>query len=134
MLALPDPQSLSRRRGGLKPIAGVSSFGFSGTNCHVVVAAPPPSTMEEDHLSSTDREASMHLLVLSSNLRSSLKGLASATLDYLHSKREGGASMATICWAMSNGRAALQHRVAIVAHTKVRPSLTRFDPVCAFPT
>ena len=114
---LPGEAPLQSARAGSPVVAGVSSFGFSGTNCHVVVAEPPPALAGEGCLPH-DHEADMHLLVLSANRRTSLIGLASSTLDYLGS--EGAAtSIASICFAMSNGRSPLAHRLAIVARTKV---------------
>ena len=95
-------------------MAGVSSFGFSGTNCHVVVTEPPRLPKEDPSA------ADMHLLVLSANKRPSLTRLAKATLGYLGKAVNGDSvSMASVCWAMSNGRAALPHRVAIVANSAV---------------
>lgn len=107
--------ALGNARPGGSLMAGVSSFGFSGTNCHVVVAEPPP-VLKEGNLN-----AGTHLLVFSANQRSSLTGLAKATLDYLSKTvNDASPSLASICWAMSSGRAALPHRVAIVADSMVR--------------
>ena len=43
LVRAPEPVLMSPNR----RIAGVNSFGFGGSNAHVVLAAPPPPTMTE---------------------------------------------------------------------------------------
>ena len=92
-----------------KRMAGVSSFGFGGTNAHVVVEeAPQP---QEARLLA-DRP--MHLLTLSARSESALQKLA---------EQFGGAvsqlppaDLGSICYTANTGRARFEYRLAVTTN------------------
>jgi acyl transferase domain-containing protein len=88
-------------------IVGVSSFGFSGTNSHLVLEAAPESVDEEPK---ADRP--LHILKLSAKNTSALRSLVQRYEQHL----SGDASnFADLCFTANAGRADLNHRLAIVA-------------------
>ncbi|MGF1481580.1 MAG: SDR family NAD(P)-dependent oxidoreductase [Cyanophyceae cyanobacterium] len=93
-----------------KQIAGVSSFGFGGTNCHVIVeAAPiPPSKAEPGG----GRPA--HVLTLSAQSEPALLAYAHQYETFL---RCHALSLADACFTTNTGRTHFPHRLAIVAQS-----------------
>jgi acyl transferase domain-containing protein len=91
-------------------IAGVSSFGFSGTNAHVIVGDAPPA---QDAVPGAV-ERPRHLLTLSAKSEEALRGLAARYAGLLENA-DGDASFADICHAAAVGRSHFAHRLAIPA-------------------
>jgi acyl transferase domain-containing protein len=89
-------------------IAGVSSFGFSGTNAHVVIEEAPATVSVEKAL-----ERPAQLLVLSARNEAALKELAAGFRAHLASQSD--ARLAEICFTANDGRSHFEHRVAVVA-------------------
>lgn len=101
-------------------LAGVSSFGFSGTNAHVIVGdAPSPAPA----VVTTERPA--HLLVLSARTPTALRRVAAEVRDLL---RAGRAPFADVCYSLATGRARHPERLALVAATgeSAADELTRY--------
>ncbi|MEU6541301.1 acyltransferase domain-containing protein [Streptomyces sp. NPDC047000] len=102
---------------GDRALAGVSSFGLSGTNAHVVVGAhrpgrgtPQPDPGRDGSAAFTRR--SPHLLVLSARSRRSLLRLAAAYAEHLGPDGPGRAhSPADICATAALRREPLPHRL-----------------------
>ncbi|MBE9077337.1 type I polyketide synthase [Romeria aff. gracilis LEGE 07310] len=89
-----------------KHIAGLSSFGFSGTNAHLLVeAAPEPKPV------ACDRES--QLLTLSAKSEAALNELVQSYVHHLSAHPEQ--SLADICYTANTGRTAYDHRLAAVA-------------------
>jgi acyl transferase domain-containing protein/SAM-dependent methyltransferase len=86
-------------------LAGVSSFGFSGTNAHVILEEAP---RVQDVPPAPDRP--LHLLALSARDEASLVELASR----YESRLAGEPSIADLCFTASAGRAHFGHRLAVV--------------------
>ena len=86
-------------------IAGISAFGFSGTNAHVIVAEPPATVQ-----TSGDLERPAHLLVLSAKSEAALTELAGRYQRYLAEDR---VELGDVCFTAATGRAQLAHRLAI---------------------
>lgn len=99
------PQRLEEWGGEGHPrIAGVSSFGFGGTNAHVILEEPPPLA------TATYQEASSaHLLVLSARNEPALNELAKRYQSFSEGE---GAFLPEICALAATGRQFLEHRLA----------------------
>ena len=100
--------ALAWRRGATPRIAGVSSFGFGGTNAHVIVAEPPRSEARV-----AKPEPTRHLLALSAQSDEALTDLAGRYAAHL--RHHPGHGIGDICHTANTGRSHLQHRLAVVA-------------------
>ena len=93
---------------GGKRIAGLSSFGFSGTNAHVVVEqAPAPKPAEP----ATDRPA--YLVTISGRSDAAVDRLVERYAEHLHAHPD--LALADVARTANLGRAHLTHRRAFVA-------------------
>ncbi|MDB9362256.1 amino acid adenylation domain-containing protein [Nodularia spumigena CS-588/02] len=93
---------------GENRIAGVSSFGFSGTNAHVIVEQAPAAKTTEIKL-----QRPSHLLTISAHNETALKELA----QRFHTRLESDPEIGDICHSAAIGRSPLPERLAIVADT-----------------
>ena len=93
-----------------KRIAGVSSFGFSGTNAHIVLEESPV-----DVSLISDTETGPFLLPVSAKNERAMKALVRRYSEYLAQKPS--ISVGDFCHTASIGRAHLKHRAAFVADT-----------------
>ncbi len=99
--------------GNERRIAGVSSFGLSGTNAHAVVEEAPvaqPRKLEVDR--------PLHLLSVSAKSEVALKELAGRFERYLTT--QSVASLADICFTANTGRSHFNHRLAVVAESSLQ--------------
>ena len=90
--------------------AGVSAFGFSGTNAHIVVGEAPRI---EAVASVADRP--LHLLTLSARTENALSDLARGFARRL--KEDPSVSFADVCYTANSGRARLGQRLALAAES-----------------
>jgi acyl transferase domain-containing protein/acyl carrier protein/protein-L-isoaspartate O-methyltransferase len=102
--ATPWPLRAGRR------LAGVSSFGFSGTNAHVVVEG-----VSEPELVTAGPERPMHLLALSAQGEDALRGVAARLADHLDNIP--APAIADVCFSAAAGRAQHPDRIAAVVST-----------------
>jgi acyl transferase domain-containing protein len=96
--------------GGRPRLAGVSSFGFSGTNAHVVVEEAPARPVTPP---AADRPA--HLLTLSARSEAALRWRAHDLARHLAAAPAG--TLGDVCFTANAGRAQLDHRFAVVGRT-----------------
>ncbi|HZZ38231.1 MAG TPA: beta-ketoacyl synthase N-terminal-like domain-containing protein [Acidobacteriaceae bacterium] len=89
--------------------AGVSSFGFSGTNAHVILERAPEKLVEENV-----RERPWHVLAISAKSEASLEKLR---VRYGVALRNGEGRLADVCFTAHTGRTHFEHRWAVVAQT-----------------
>lgn len=96
------------RSGVQRRFAGVSSFGFGGTNAHVVVEEAPavsnsgPTPSEGSHLLTLSAKTERSLSLLAERMGSRLLDDASLALD-------------DVCFTANTGRSVFAHRLAIMA-------------------
>lgn len=88
-------------------IAGVSGFGFSGTNAHVVLTEPPVRAGDVPSLPETP-----HVLALSARTPDALQAVARSYADFL---QHDSAPFAQVCANASLRRSPLEYRMAVVA-------------------
>lgn len=94
-------------------IGGVSSFGFSGTNVHLVVEAPPSPEPVVDVAS--DRQPTTRVLALSAHDPVVLDDLTDAYIQRLESVGDG--PVGDIAFSANTGRSHHAHRLAVTAST-----------------
>ena len=96
---------------GSRRIAGVSSFGMSGINAHVVVEEAPASETKQ-----AAAERPLQLLTLSAKTIEALRDQAAQYERYLAAHAAPG-SLADICFTANTGRSHFSHRVAVIGET-----------------
>lgn len=94
-------------------LAGVSSFGFGGTNAHVVLEAAPPVTSEPPV---ARREGGTYLLPLSARSPEALRSLARAYQDHL-TVPDAAAILPDVCYSASVRRCQHDHRLAVTGNS-----------------
>ena len=109
-------------RNGQPRIAGVSSFGFAGTNAHVILEEAPPAGPLMDPaagpatITAAEPEAAYRLLPLSARTPAALATLAEHYRSWLAEHPE--ATLADVCHTAGTARAHLEHRAALVVDSK----------------
>ena len=106
----------------LPPVAGVNSFGFGGTNAHVILSEPPVR-----NASSGSR--GKQLLLLSAKSRTSLDAMTENLRSYLETHPE--TSLADAAYTLQVGRRSFKHRRLIVGgtHQEVIDAIASKDAV-----
>lgn len=105
---------------GKRRIGGVSSFGFSGINSHVILEEASregnghtSTTLSDQGNSEEDLERPVHLLTLSAKTETALTDLVGSYQNHL--KKYPQLKLADICHTANTGRTHFQHRLAVVA-------------------
>ncbi|GBF80596.1 type I polyketide synthase [Aphanothece sacrum] len=100
--------------GSEKRLAGISAFGFGGTNCHMIVEEAPQTSETLDKRSSS-LQRPYHLLTLSAKTEPALLEMAIRYQTFLASYPD--VSVADVCFSANTGRSQFEHRLAIVTNT-----------------
>jgi acyl transferase domain-containing protein len=102
-------------RGERQRIAGISSFGFSGTNAHVVLAEAPLRRKKEKGKRQNKEEIDrpLHLLTLSAKNEKALKDLTERYRNFF--RENPSIDIADVCFTANTGRSHFDCRLAVVA-------------------
>ncbi|OKH17705.1 beta-ketoacyl synthase [Hydrococcus rivularis NIES-593] len=105
-------------------LAGVNSFGFGGTNAHVVLEEFHAQTIPPAPLIKGERP--LHLLTLSAKSEKALRELAGRYKEFLESHLE--VSLPDVCFTANTRRSQFNHRLAIVTKSteQLRSQLEAF--------
>lgn len=95
-------------------IAGVSSFGFAGTNAHVILEEAPAAAPAQEAVAGPDGR--FGVLPLSARTPAALARLADDYRGWLTAHPE--ASLADVCFTAGVGRSHLEQRAAVVTDSR----------------
>jgi myxalamid-type polyketide synthase MxaB len=101
-----------------KRIAGVSSFGFGGTNAHVIIEQAPalPDGGLTPHRSSRPAvERPMHVLTLSAKSEAALRQLAARMAEA--ADRLPSETLGDFCYSANTGRSQFEYRLSMPARS-----------------
>jgi acyl transferase domain-containing protein/aryl carrier-like protein len=102
--------------------AGISAFGFSGTNAHLILEEAPSLEPVQN-----SAERPLHLLALSAKTETALVQLAQKYQKYIAANPN--LDLANICFSANSGRSHFQHRLSILADStaELKDKLTAFN-------
>ncbi len=91
-------------------VAGLSSFGFGGTNCHIVLGSPPPDERQAEPLPT-------EIVCLSGPTREHVQAQAEVS-----SRAAGSSTITDLATDMAQGRTAYPHRAFALASPDADPA------------
>ncbi len=92
---------------GKRRIAGLSSFGFSGTNSHMIIAEAPAPKLQEARF-----ERTAHLLAISAKSEKALKEIAKKYETYF--QQNPSTLLSDITYSANTGRSHFPYRLALI--------------------
>ncbi|MEH2042826.1 type I polyketide synthase [Nostoc sp.] len=107
--------------GAKRRLAGVNTFGFSGTNAHVILEEAPISEVAPKSI-----ERPLHLLALSAKTDEALIQLAERYEKHLAANPD--LALGDICFSANTGRSHFQHRLSVIASS----STELYEKLAAF--
>ncbi len=126
--SLSIPTALQAWKASDKPrLAGISSFGFGGTNAHVIVQENPlevkrrvaDTSVQISEIKSEEiNECPCHVLTLSAKNKPALRDLVAQYQNYLQFNPD--VAVENICYTANTGRSHFNHRLAIIAESTVQ--------------
>ncbi|MEU2103549.1 SDR family NAD(P)-dependent oxidoreductase [Nocardia sp. NPDC019255] len=99
------PTAWPRPDDGTPRVTAVSSFGAGGSNAHMILT-------DAEAVEATPEDGRPRIVVLSARDADRLTELAARTADHL---RDHPLSLPDVAWTLAVGRAAFEHRLAVVA-------------------
>jgi acyl transferase domain-containing protein/acyl carrier protein len=107
------------KRNGRRRIAGISSFGFAGTNAHVILEEAPATAVRAGAVTDPDEQplsSRFSVLPLSARTPAALVQIAEQYRAWLRAHPE--ATLADLCLTAGVGRAHLEQRAALIVNSK----------------
>lgn len=105
--AIPDRVQPWPAGAGGRRVAGISSFGFGGSNAHIVVTAPPVAAV-------WPASASQVLLTVSAKTETAFAAMVAALRDDLRARldRDEPIDLEALAWTLNLGRSHFNYRAA----------------------
>ena len=112
-IALPQENCNWKIETGQKRLAGLSSFGMSGTNAHLILEEAPQVSSTE-----VEQDCPFHLLTLSTKTEAALPALAKHYANYFEAYPD--ASLADVCFTAHVGRAHFPFQLATLGQSSAQ--------------
>ncbi|MDB9433814.1 type I polyketide synthase, partial [Microcystis aeruginosa] len=107
----------SGENGVERRLAGISSFGFGGTNSHLILGEAPVTVKNNQQNGQKLMERPWHLLTLSAKNEEALKALVHCYQKYLADHHE--ISLTDVCFTANSRRSHFNHRLGVVARDRL---------------
>lgn len=113
-LALKVPLTLEAYPEG-PALVSINSFGYGGTNGHMVVQEPPRDYLSHFQPNGKDVQRHQWLFPISARSENALKGIVVKYIDFL---KKGDIGLADFAYSLSHRRTHHNHRLTVVAGSK----------------
>jgi acyl transferase domain-containing protein len=105
-----EPLKWTKGANGMPRLVGVSSFGITGTDAHIILQEPPKYTPKKLVVESKDRP--LHVITLSSKSETGLEQVLQKYTEFLEANPK--LELSDVAYSANTGRAHFPYRVAFV--------------------